>query len=291
MTTLAVPRGRVRGNDITFACRTVMERIHSIDDPRVAAYRSLPDRTLRGENVFVTEGRILTLRLLASPYAADSVFVAQQHAEEFADVVGDDVPLYAAPESLLKEVVGFDFHQGVLGSGRRGKLPTPDDLVGRKPIDEPLRLVICPETTNPENLGLIFRSAAGFGVDGVLLGEQCCDPFSRRALRLSMGGVLQVPFSQSTELVEDMRRLQGRRQVELVAAVLDDHAERLPHFRWPRRTALVFGNEYHGIRDRWLSPCDRLVTLPMKPGVDSLNLGVAAGIFLYELTKATAGFP
>jgi len=267
-----------------------MERIDSIDDPRVAAYRSLPDRTLRGESVFVTEGRNLTLRLLASPYATESVFVAEQHAEEFAAVVGDDVPLYAAPESLLKEVVGFDFHQGVLASGRRGKLPTPDELVGRKPVDAPLRLVICPETTKPENLGLIFRSAAGFGIDGVLLGRRCCDSFSRRALRLSMGGVLQVPFSPSTDLVEAMRRLQGRRQVELVAAVLDDGAERLPDFRWPRRTALVFGNEYHGLRDPWLSACDRLVTIPMTPGVDSLNLGVAAGIFLYELAKSATGF-
>ena len=290
MTTLVAACGHVEENAILFACRTLMERIHSIDDPRVAAYRSLPDRTLRGESVFVTEGRNLTLRLLAGPYATDSVFVAEQHAEEFAAVVGGDVPLYAARESLLKEVVGFDFHQGVLASGRRGRLPTPDELVGRKPVDEPLRLVICPETTKPENLGLIFRSAAGFDVDGVLLGDRCCDPFSRRALRLSMGGVLQVPFSKSADLLDDMRRLQGRWQVELVAAVLDDRAERLPDFRWPRRTALVFGNEYHGLRDRWLSPCDRLVTIPMKPGVDSLNLGVAAGIFLYELTKATAGF-
>jgi len=265
-----------------------MERIDSIDDPRVAAYRSLPDRTLRGEAVFVTEGRNLTLRLLASPHPAASVFVAEQHAEEFAAVVGD-VPLYAAPEPLLKQVVGFDFHLGVLGCGRRGGLPSPDELVGRRPVDAPLRLVICPETTKPENLGLIFRSSAAFGVDGLLLGRRCCDPFSRRALRLSMGGTLQVPFSPSAELIETMGRLRDRWQVELVAAVVDDRAERLSDFRWPRRTALVFGNEYHGLRDPWLSACDRRVTIPMRPDVDSLNLGVAAGIFLYELTESTAG--
>lgn len=273
---------------ILFACRTVMERIDSIDDPRVAAYRSLPDRTLRGESVFVTEGRNLTLRLLASPYAAESVFVAQQHAAEFAAVVGD-VPLYTAPEPLLKQVVGFDFHLGVLGSGRRGELPSPDELVGRRPVDAPLRLVICPETTKPENLGLIFRSSAGLGIDGLLLGRRCCDPFSRRALRLSMGGTLQVPFSTSVELADAMRRLRDRRQVELVAAVVDDRAERLPDFRWSPRTALVFGNEFHGLREPWLSACDRRVTIPMPPGVDSLNLGVAAGIFLYELAKSAGG--
>lgn len=104
-----------------------------------------------------------------------------------------------------------------------------------------------------------------------------------------MGGTLQVPFSTSAELVDDMRRLRDRWQVELVAAVVDDRAERLPDFRWPRRTALVFGNEFHGLRDPWLSACDRRVTIPMPPGVDSLNLGVAAGIFLYELAKSAGG--
>jgi tRNA G18 (ribose-2'-O)-methylase SpoU len=262
-----------------------MERIESIDDPRVAAYRSLPDRTLRGENLFITEGRLLTRRLLESRYRAESVFVAEQHAAEFADVAGHDVPLYVAPEPLLRQVVGFKFHLGVLGSGRRGEPYRLDDLPGRKPLDGPLRLVICPETTKPENLGLIFRSAAGFGVDGIVLGERCCDPFSRRSLRLSMGGVLQVPFAWSADPVADMRRLQDRWKLDIVAAVLDPRAERLADFRWPARTAIVFGNEYHGIRAPWLEPCNRRVTIPMKPGTDSLNLGVAAGIFLYEMTK------
>jgi tRNA G18 (ribose-2'-O)-methylase SpoU len=243
-----------------------------------------------GESVFVTEGRTLTLRLLASAYTTDSVFVAEPFADEFAAVVPHDVPLYVAPKTVLSGVVGFNFHLGVLGSGRRGRLPTLDGLLGRTPLDGLLRLVICPETTKPENLGLIFRSAAGFDVDGIVLGERCCDPFSRRALRLSMGGVLQVPLSKSADLAEDVRRLKHHWGVELVAAVLDAQAARLPGIRWPRRTALVFGNEYYGIRRPWLSQCDRLVTIPMKPGVDSLNLGVAAGIFLYEMTKATTGF-
>ncbi len=266
-----------------------MERIDSIDDPRVAAYRNLPDRTLRGENLFVTEGRLLTERLLASDFETESVFVARQHADRFARLVPHGTPLYVATESLLRRVAGFDFHRGAMAVGRRAAPPGLDRLVGRRALDAPLRLVICSEVASSENLGLVFRSAAGFAVDGVLLGERCCDPLSRRALRISMGGVLQVPFSQPADLAAAMRRLRERWQVDIVATVLDDRAERLPDFRWAPRTALVFGNEYHGIRPPRLAESDRRVTLPMKPGVDSLNLGVAAGIFLYEASRPRTG--
>ena len=266
-----------------------MERIDSIDDPRVAAYRNLRDRTLRGENLFIAEGRLLTERLLRSGYPTESVFVARQHADEFARLVPRGTPLYVADESLLSQVAGFDFHRGAMAAGRRGTPPAIDELVALKPIEGPLRLAICPETASTENLGMIFRSAAAFDVDGVLLGERCCDPLSRRALRLSMGGVLQVPFSQSADLAAAMRRLRERWKVEIVATVLDDRAERLASFRWSPRTALVFGNEYHGLRRPWLEECDRRVTIPMRPGFDSLNLGVAAGIFLYEACKRAAG--
>jgi tRNA G18 (ribose-2'-O)-methylase SpoU len=265
-----------------------MERIESIDDARVAAYRDLPERTLRGENIFVAEGRLLTLRLLESGYRAESVFVSEQFADEFRRLVGDATPLYVASEALLAEVVGFKFHRGVLAAGRRDKSPTLDELMGRKGLESPVNLLICPEMAQPENLGLIFRSAAGFGVDGVLLGRACCDPFSRRCLRTSMGAVLRVPYLKSSDLLADLCRLRERWRVELLAAVLDEQAEPLSGLRWPRRAGILFGNEYEGLAGNWLSASDRRVTIPMQPGTDSLNVGVAAGIFIYEMRKAAA---
>ena len=261
------------------------EWIDSIDDPRVSAYRNLKDRTLRGESIFVTEGRLLTRRLLQSSYEAESVFVSERFAAEFRRLVKDDVPLYAAPERLLTEVVGFEFHLGVLGAGRRRASHSLDQLLCRKRLEDELSLVICPAVTKVENLGLIFRSASGLGGDGILLGRQCCDPFPRRSLRLSMGAVLWVPFARSGDLAADLRALKDRWQVELVATVLDDRAERLADFRWPPRTGLLFGNEYDGLQEHWLSACDRRVTIPMAPTADSLNLGVAAGIFMYDMMK------
>jgi tRNA G18 (ribose-2'-O)-methylase SpoU len=262
-----------------------MQRIESLDDPRVAAYRDLPERTRRGESVFVTEGRLVTRRLLRSRYGAESVFVAERFAEEFAREVGPGVPLYVAREELLRQVAGFRFNLGVLGAGRRGLALVLGELMSSKQVEGPLSLVICPEVAKPENLGLIFRSAAAFGIDGVVLGRGCCDPLSRRMLRVSMGAVLQMPFAESEDLAADLNRLKSGWQVELLAVVLDDRAERLAEVRFPRRAGILFGSEYDGLGAEWLSLCDRLVNIPMAPGVDSLNLGVAAGIFMYQMQQ------
>jgi tRNA G18 (ribose-2'-O)-methylase SpoU len=265
-----------------------MQRIHSLSDPRVAPYRNLRDRTLRGESIFLAEGELLAMRLLESDYEVESVLVSEAYAEKFQRAASGRCPVYVASESLLVEVVGFPFHRGALAAGRRRPSPSLDELVSRKGLSDPLSLAICPDVTKPENLGLVFRTAAAFGTDAVLLGRRCCDPLSRRALRLSMGGVLRVPWTRSENLADDLRALKEHWRVELVAAVLDDRAERLMDLRWPPRAGLLLGNEMDGLGDQWLVLCDRCVTIPMQPGTDSLNLGVAAGIFLYQMRMAVS---
>jgi tRNA G18 (ribose-2'-O)-methylase SpoU len=128
----------------------------------------------------------------------------------------------------------------------------------------------------------VFRSAAALGVKGIILGQRCCDPLSRRCVRVSMGAVLEVPFVRSNDITGDLRALRQTWRFERVAAVLDSAAERLDAFRPARRTALVFGNEFDGLTPAWLAECDRSVTIPMSRAVDSLNLGVAAGIFIHH---------
>jgi tRNA G18 (ribose-2'-O)-methylase SpoU len=266
-----------------------VQRIESIDDPRVAAYRNLRDRTLRGEQIFVAEGRLLVLRLLASRYEAESVFVAEELAGEFQQAVAGRVPLYVASKSLLREVSGFPFHRGALAAGRRGEPATLEQLLGPANAADRLDLIVCPQITQPENLGLVFRTAAAFGLDGVLLGQRSCDPFARRSLRLSMGGALQIPFVRSRDILGDLARLKTRWGVTLVAAVVDQQAEPLPQFSWPPRTALLLGHEFEGLDADSLALCDRRVTIPMRPGTDSLNLGVAAGVFLYQMQNKSSG--
>jgi tRNA G18 (ribose-2'-O)-methylase SpoU len=269
-----------------------METIASLDDPRVAAYRNLRDRTLRGESVFVAEGYVLARRLLESRFEAESILVDEEYAGEFDRLAAGRMPVYAAPKTLLLGIVGFPFHRGALAVGRRPSPRSLEDILALRPAgpsSDRLRLVVLPEVTKPENLGLAFRAAAAFGIDAVVLGPRSCDPFSRRALRVSMGAVLTVPFVRSADLASDLSSLKCRWGVELTAAVLDEEAPSLSDASWPPRAAVVLGNEFDGLPAEWLSLCDRRLTIPMRPDTDSLNLGVAAGIFLYEMTILGTG--
>lgn len=258
--------------------------ITSIDDPRVAAYRDLKGRTARGEAMFVTEGRILTRRLLDSRFEVESVLLAEPFRAEFEDPAARrGVPVYLADEKLMRELVGFPFHLGVLGCAKRGRPRPLADLQPRLEQGGPMTLVVCPHTANRENLGSVFRSSGAFGVDGVLLGPDCCDVFSRRCLRCSMGAVLSLPVIQPADLAADLRELRGRWGFELWGAVLDERAEVLSNLARPPRVALLLGNEFEGLGEQWLALCDRRVTVPMHGRIDSLNVAVAAGVFLYEL--------
>lgn len=272
-------------------------QIHSLDDPRLAAYRNLRDRTLRGERMFVAEGRLLVERLLASRFEAESVLIAEPLAAEFAPRVPESVPVYIVSESLLQSAIGFQLHQGVLAAGKRRAEMSLDEMLGGADCQSaahgrsatcpttPLSVIVCPAITKPENLGLIFRTAAGLGADGLLLGPQCCDPFSRRCLRVSMGAVFSAPYRKSSDLAADLGLLRDRWGVEIAAAVLDEAAAPLASFRWPRRAAVMLGNEFDGLDPRWLAYCSQRVMIPMARKTDSLNLGVAAGIFVYEMMR------
>lgn len=266
-----------------------MHRIDSNDDPRLAPYRDMKARTARGESLFVAEGLLLLERLLKSRFEVESVLVAEPLVSQVAPLIRPKTPIYVASESMLQQIVGFPFHRGVLAAGRRGEPPSLEDLLGGG-CNSQRSLIVCPHVNQSENLGLIFRTAAAFEIDAVLLGPQASDPFSRRCLRLSMGGVLRVPFVVLADLPGDLERLKTLWNFELVATVLDESAERLCDARWHPRTALLLGNEFEGLPPEYLRLCDRRLTIPMPPGTDSLNVGVAAGIFVYKW-KAEGGVP
>ena len=259
--------------------------VESLDDSRLAAYRNLPERTLRGEAIFITEGWLVTERLLQSAYETESVLLAEDCAERYADRIPEPIPVYVGPRELLYQVVGYQFHQGVLAVGRRRVLASVREVLPPPSRPGPLTVVICPQITKPENIGLVFRSAAAFGVDAVILGERCAEPFSRRILRVSMGAVLHLPLAKTRDLREELELIKRDWRLELVATVLDPQAVSLPDFVPPERVGLLLGHETEGLRDGWLDLCDHRVTIPMSNLVDSLNLGVAAGVFLYEFRR------
>lgn len=259
-------------------------KIDSLDDPRIGAYRNLRDRALRGESLFIAEGQLLTERLLASRFPVESLLVIERQLPRIEAIVPSDVPVYLADEPLVSQIVGYPFHQGMLAVGGRLEIPSLADLL-QKPVEESNYTcrgwVVLPEVTDAENLGLIFRTAAALGIEGVLLGPRCCDPLARRAMRLSMGAVLQLPYVRSVDLIADLAMMEDRFGFELLATVLDEKATTLEKVAWPERVAILFGNEYDGLPESLLGKTVRRITIPMAADVDSLNLSVSVGIFLY----------
>ncbi len=305
--------------------------VDNLDDPRLRPYRNLRERTLRGESIFVAEGALVVERLLRSRFGVESILTTRKETGlgDCLSLVPADVPIYRVDErAAANELVGFEFHQGILAVGKRAPIPTFLEGLDATFGDEPGKkgengkvgeiseigekttfgeaaqvgetgsgtrflsrrggaFVVLPDATKPDNLGLAFRCAAALGAEAVVLGERCCDPFSRRALRVSMGGVLQTPIFRAENLLDEISEARRRRGVRFFATVLNDEAASLPEIdAWPERTAFVFGNEYSGLTPEFVAACDRSVMIPMRPDVDSLNLGVSVGVFLYEFNRA-----
>ncbi len=258
--------------------------IDSLDDPRVAPYRNLKDRALdRSGGAFIAEGEHLVRRLLASDFVVDSVFLSERRAAEVADVVPATIPVYVASTRLMEKVLGFKFHSGVIACGRRKPHRPLEEVIpkGR----ERLTLMICPDISNVENIGAIIRISAAFGADALVLGERCHDPFWRQSVRVSMGAVFHLPIYQSADLRGDLERLRNEWGVELAATVLDGGAEPLASARRRPRFGLLLGGEAQGLGRPFVDACQRRVTIPMHLGTDSLNVAVAAAVFLYHFTR------
>lgn len=263
--------------------------IDALDDPRLADYVDLRDRDLRRaeEGLFVGEQSLVVEQMLALPGVTRSVLVGAPQLDRLRALVPPDIPLYVAPMALLEKVAGFPLHRGVLAIGVRSALPASSlqDLAG--PGMEPRLLLACEEIASIDNIGMLFRVAAAFGVDGVLLSPGCHDPLYRKALRVSIGHALHVPFVRAERWVDALEALRAA-GIALLGAAVDDGAIDLDDLPRSRRAALIVGTEFAGLSPAVRRRCDRLVRIPMAPGVDSLNVAVAAGILLHRLRQDRA---
>jgi len=256
--------------------------IEQLDDPRLAAYRTLPERALAREgDLFIAEGETLVRRLLKSDLRTVSVLAADKRRQRVESFVPDGVPLYIAPDDMIERIVGFKFHAGVVACGRRPAPVALESLAGDR-----CTFVVCPKIINVANVGSMMRIAAAFDATALVLGGQSCDPFRRIALRASMGAAFTLPIVRSEHLAADLRMLRDRHDVQLIAAVTDRDAQPLPAAPRRARMAVLFGPEDHGLDDEMLSLCDRRVTIPMGAGTDSLNIASAASIVLYHFIRA-----
>jgi tRNA G18 (ribose-2'-O)-methylase SpoU len=257
--------------------------VAELDDPRIAIFRNLKatNRT-RQSAQFVVEGEKLVERLLASRFPVTSVLASERHEARVAAKVPGEVPLYIVAHRLLDLLVGFNFHQGVLACGERRPWPELEGLAAG--MGAWATVMVCPRLDNPENLGSLIRLGDVFGVDALVLGERCSDPLSRRVLRVSMGTALRLPLVASERVEDDLARLETL-GFTTAATVVDSSAEPLDRFKRPERLALVFGSESAGVASEWITRCQRRLTIPMRPGAESLNVAVAAGITLFHVSR------
>jgi len=259
---------------------------------RLAAYRELRDAALRrrveeGGAVFVAEGHLAVESLVRSAYPVVSLLLADGRAGALAELVGAvgsrGAPVYVASPEVIRATVGFDLHRGVVALGRRLPPALPEVLAAG-----PGPLVVAEGLNDHENLGSLFRNAAGLGAGGVLLDPTCADPLYRRSVRVSLGHVLAVAWARSCDWPGDLVRL-GDAGWRIVALTPDPSAIPLRALPIGGRVALLVGAEGPGLSDPALAAAGERARIPMSGGVDSLNVATAAAVALHHLGSALSG--
>ena len=258
--------------------------VDSADDPRLADFRDLTDADVRPDRrgIVVAEGVNVVRRLADSPYPMRAVIGIPSRLAALAPALATvDVPAYAVDKWVLSAVAGFRVTRGVLASASRvprdGLPETADLLAGAH------RVAVLESLNDFENLGAIFRNAAAFGLDAVLLDPRCADPLYRRSVRVSMGHVLRVPFAALPgQWPESLSLLH---EFELLALTPDAGAAPLRTIEpIPARWAVLLGAEGPGLSAGALAAADRRVRIPMSSGVDSLNVATAAAVAFAHLS-------
>lgn len=263
-------------------------RLDRVDDPRMADYARLTDVALRRlldveRGLYLAESEKVIRRALAAGHRPRSLLLAERWLEPLADLIdlvsAHGAPVYTAPAELLEQLTGFHVHRGAIASVHR---PAPVPLA--RLLHDARRVVVLEDIVDHTNVGAIFRSAAGIGADAVLVTPRCADPLYRRAVRVSMGTVFQVPWGRIEPWPEGLDRLRTAGFTVAALALTEDSIDldRLATDP-PERLVLVLGTEGDGLGRGTLARADLSVRIPMAGGVDSLNVASAAALALWAL--------
>ncbi len=255
------------------------------DDPRIEAYAQVRERDLVGRRGgFIAEGEVVLNVLLGSESRcrASSLLVAEKRLERLKPLIDrlpSDVPVYAAGQGVMDAIVGFHIHRGIMARGVRPAGPGAEALLNA--LSPRALVLVLFGISNHDNMGGLFRNAAAFGADAVLLDAACCDPLYRKAIRVSVGAALKVPFAR-LPVGEDPLALLERTGFTALA-LSPGGAEPLAGLARPDRAAVLLGAEGAGLDEALLRRA-RTVAIPMAAGWDSLNVAAASAVMLHELT-------
>jgi tRNA G18 (ribose-2'-O)-methylase SpoU len=267
-----------------------IEKIFSFDAPELQPYATMRRPAAHElQGIFVAEGEKVVKRLLESHFTVISVVFAERHLLDFRDLIEarpEPIVVYLAEKRWLETLTGFAMFQGVLGVGKIPERASLESILRNSP--KPRLIAAVDGLTNSENLGALVRNCAAFSVHALLVGETSSSPFLRRAVRNSMGAIFQLPVVElgkgdSETLAKTLRALR-QRGIRCTAA--HPHGEKfLTETNFMEDCCLVFGSEGLGISKEVLESCDEAVAIPMPEKVDSLNVGAAAAVFLYEVNR------
>lgn len=264
--------------------------VETLDDPRLDDYRNVRDRDLSERKVFLAESEVV-LRVLVErrTHPLRSVTIAAAREAKLAPLlerVPCDVPIHVVPQAVLDGVTGFHLHRGVLACAERIAIPDARDWLRHLPPGA-ATIAVLEGLTNHDNVGSIFRSAAALGATGIVLDDATCDPLYRKAIRVSVGGSLVVPYARCPDVRGLIPDLQAA-GFAVWALTPNDPARDITSFRGrrPDRVALLLGSEGPGLEAATLERADERVRVRQRATFDSLNVATACAIALHELTEA-----
>ncbi|MCP2032247.1 tRNA G18 (ribose-2'-O)-methylase SpoU [Okibacterium sp. HSC-33S16] len=262
--------------------------ISDLSDPRLSDYAHLTDVALKKaqgteHGLYLAESLLVFQRALRAGHRPRSVLALGTSADDALEALGGDaadIPVFVGPGELLAGLTGYVLHRGLIASMHRPALPEPGELLAGA-----RRVVILEDVADPTNVGAIFRSAGAIGADAILVTPRCSDPFYRRAIRVSMGTALQVPWTRVGDW-PSTRALLDEHGFHVAALALSDNAVSLRDFDGSEheRLALVLGAEGTGLTDDALAAADTVVQIPMKHGIDSLNVAAASAVAMWALS-------
>jgi len=261
-----------------------------LDAPELAPYRTMRwQHEQRQQGIFVAEGDKVVRRLLESDFEIISLLIPEKWFHENSGLLEKrpepQIEVFTAEKAVLEKLTGFSFYQGVLAVARVPKAVTLEEIIEQTARRKKPRLFVAlDEVSSAANLGGLIRNCAAFDVDALILGETCCSAWLRRSVRSSMGTIFKLPVVESASLLESIQKLK-RAGVRIIAAHAHANERRLSQADFTRDCVIIFGSEGHGISKEVLDLCDEQVLIPMQNNVDSLNVGTAGAIFLYEAAR------
>ncbi len=274
----------------------MIREVRDMTDGSVAVYSRMNENQLKHiyepkTGLFIAESLNVVQRAADAGYTPESFFIENRKLEKVENLIRkySDAEVYTASEEVMSGITGYHLTGGILSAMKRKTLPDYRDI-----IRESKRIAILADIENPTNTGAIFRSAAALGVDALLLSSGSCDPLYRRAVRVSMGSVFQIPWTMIDAEAEDrlFADLKEYRYTTFATALASD-SEQLNRINgdWGERTAILFGSEGTGLPEHLIEKCDHKLMIPMSRNVDSLNVAAASAVIFWELNRDSGCIP